>query len=263
MMNEKRIAMSERDKPTRYDSTRQAWENIWESASVEAELRAARSSRALRTMYTYAAYLTRDALILEAGSGLGAAMILLRQMGYRVIGLDYAVNALEAAQRYDASLPLLGGDVHALPFGDGTLGAYLSFGVLEHFEQGMMPALQEAHRVLQPGGVLVLTIPYPNIVYRLVQWRRRLGGAGSLADEHFFESTYTREDLIRVAVAAGFVICDAVPTSHAFTLWGLGGPFRARGYYETTPLANILGEILGALLPWTFNFSTLLIARKA
>ncbi|NWG18438.1 MAG: hypothetical protein HXY41_17580, partial [Chloroflexi bacterium] len=52
------------------------------------------------------------------------------------------------------------------------------------------------------------------------------------------------------------------PTSHAFTLWGLGGPFRGRGYYQTSALADALGGVLRVVLPWAFNFSTLLIARK-
>jgi len=52
------------------------------------------------------------------------------------------------------------------------------------------------------------------------------------------------------------------PTSHAYTLWGLGGPFRAPGYYRASPLADRLGSVLRVALPWAFNFSTMVIARK-
>ncbi len=84
-------------------------------------------------------------------------------MGYqRLIGLDYAENALRVSKDYDPSLVLATGDVHALPYADNTFGGYLSFGVLEHFEAGMAQPLAEAYRVLKPGGILVLTIPYPN-----------------------------------------------------------------------------------------------------
>jgi SAM-dependent methyltransferase len=242
----------------RYDSTRKAWETIWDNASVEAELETMAYARARRTTARYAAYLPKTGLILEAGSGLSAAVITLRRMGYPVIGLDYAENALHISRHYDPSLPLAAGDVHALPFGANALDAYLSFGVLEHFEQGMGAALAEACRVLKPGGVLVLTIPYPNVVHRLVHWRR----GGRLNDDAFYESTYTRRALCDNAAAAGFTVVEAVPTSHAFTLWGLGGPFRGRGYYQTSALADILGGVLRVVLPWAFNFSTLLIARK-
>jgi hypothetical protein len=38
--------------------------------------------------------------------------------------------------------------------------------------------------------------------------------------------------------------------------------FRAPGYYQTSALAEGLGKALSVVLPWAFNFSTLVIARK-
>ncbi len=246
----------------RYDTTRRAWETIWDQASVETELETAHYARAMDTMRAYTAYLPKDAPILEAGSGLSAAVITLREMGYNVIGMDYAVNALEISREYDSSLSLFAGDVHKLPCADNSIGAYLSFGVLEHFEHGMSPALAEAYRILQPDGILVLTIPYPNIVHQLVEWRRKQRGESRLNDEDFYESTYTRDQLVSAVTGVGFTLCEAIPTSHSFTLWGLGGPFRAPGYYQTSSLAETLGAVLRVTLPWAFNFTTLIIARK-
>ena len=248
--------------PDLYDSTRRAWEDIWDEASIEAELEAAAYARSQATLNAYLPFLDQADLHLEAGSGLSAIVIELRQRGYAVQGLDYAVNALLASRRYDGSLPLAAGDVHHLPYRDNCFGSYLSFGVLEHFEEGMLPALREAHRVLKPGGILVLTIPYPNLINRLVQWRRKLTGAGLLTDADFYESTYTREQLHNAVTRAGFQVELSQPTSHSFTLWQLGGPFREPGYYRTSALAEMLGALLKRLLPWPFNFSTLIVARK-
>jgi SAM-dependent methyltransferase len=206
--------------------------------------------------------LPKNEWILEAGSGLGAVVIYLNKRGYNVVGLDYAVNALRTTRGYDSTLPLTAGDVHALPFSENALGAYLSFGVLEHFEQGMLPALKEAYRVLKPGGLLVLTIPYPNVVNRWVAWRRKRQGVSLLNDESFYESTYSRDDLIRSVSAVGFTVVRTVPTSHSYTLWGLGGLFRAPGYYRTSALAEVMGGVLRLVLPWAFNFSTLVIGQK-
>jgi SAM-dependent methyltransferase len=247
---------------TRYDSTREAWQDIWDAASVETELRELDYARSRETMNTYIPYLPPQGKILEAGCGLCATLIYLQRQGFRVYGLDYAVNALQKALDHTPGLRLQGGDIHALPYANGSLDAYLSFGVLEHFEHGMQPGLKEAARVLRPGGILVLTIPYPNIVWRLVQWRRKRSGQGALTDDDFYESTYTPHDLVREATEAGFEVLTVKPTSHAFTLWGLGGPFRAPGYYQTSPLADRLGGLLKAIAPWPFCFSTLLIGRK-
>jgi len=245
----------------RYHSTRQAWENIWNTASVEMELEAIQYPRAQQQIRQYLRYLPAHELILEAGSGLSAVVITLRQLGYNVVGLDYAVNALHISRHHSPDLPLIAGDVHALPHPDNSLGGYLSFGVLEHFEQGMSAALREAYRVLKPGGIAVITIPYPNIVWRLAQWRRAQQGH-SLIDETFYESTYTREQLISEISAVGFDVIKAVPTSHSFTLWGLSRIFHGEGYYQTNALAETLGSIAQVMAPWLFNFMTMVIARK-
>jgi SAM-dependent methyltransferase len=247
---------------TRYESTRHAWEDIWNGASVEAELDAMQYRRSQDTLRAYLPYLSKEAVILEAGSGLSAAVITLRRRGYHVIGLDYAENALHISRQFDPTLPLLVGDVHALPHPDNSLAGYLSFGVLEHFEHGMQPALKEAYRVLKPGGILVLTIPYPNVVHRFVAWRRKRRGVGVLNDDQFYESTYARESLVANVQQAGFEVLKAVPTSHSYTLWGIGGAFRGAGYYETSVLAEALGSVFRVALPWAFNFSTLVVGRK-
>lgn len=246
-----------------YDSTRQGWIDMWQGATVEAELGAMYYPRSQAIMRGYLPWLPRDAPVLEAGSGLGGPVIALRRAGYaNVIGLDYAERALHDARRHTPGLPLLAGDIHAIPCADGSIGAYLSFGVLEHFEQGMGPALAEARRVLRPGGVLVLTIPYPSLVHHLVAAKRRLQGRSLQTHDDFYERTYGRRELVANVVEAGFALCGLRPTSHDYTLWSLGGPFRAPGYYRSSRLAETLGAALARLLPWVFNYTTLLIARK-
>lgn len=244
-----------------YDSTRQTWETIWDGASMDVEIEAVQSRRAQETLRAYLPYLDQNSVVLEAGSGMSAVVITLRRMGYRVVGLDYAENALHLSRQYDPELALVAGDVHALPYAENSIGAYLSFGVLEHFEHGMQPALREAYRILQPGGTLVLTIPYPNVIWRLAQWKRRLAGQTRIKED-FYESTYTRSGLEAEAKQAGFNILTTQPTSHSFTLWGVGPLFRAEGYYRTNALAEGLGDALRLVLPWPFNFMTLLVGQK-
>ncbi len=241
-----------------YQSTQNTWDEIWEDASVEQELETLSYKRAVECYNLFTPYLPRDEPILEAGCGLGAAVIHLRAQGFNVIGMDYVESALHKARAYAPWLHVHAGDVHALPYARASLGAYLSYGVLEHFPQGALPALQEAHRVLKPGGVLVLTVPYPNVIYRLVRWRQ----GTPRADEAFYETAYTRRELEAMVREVGFEVVLAQPTSHSFTLWGLGGVFRAPGYYKTSMFAELVGRVLRLLLPWAFNFTTLVVGRK-
>lgn len=246
---------------TLYRSTRTAWEDIWQSADVAAEVATMRYPRSQQTIAAYLPYLPKDQPILEAGSGLSAAMIVLQERGYAVVGLDYALNALKASHTYDPTLDLMGGDVHALPFATDSVGAYLSFGVLEHFAHGMTPALTEAYRILQPGGTLVMTIPYPNLIWKIAQRRRAVQGKQRI-DEDFYESTYTQVQLTAECTKVGFDVVRTLPTSHAFTLWGAHRLFRGAGYYESSAWGNLAGQVVSKLAPWTFNFMTLVIAHK-
>jgi SAM-dependent methyltransferase len=242
-----------------YRSTRERWRQIWDDESDVAREAGTLSYRRARQIWAlYARHLPQGEPVLEAGCGLGREVIRLEARGYRAVGVDYAENALHRIQAYRRGYRLAAGDVHHLPFPAGAFGSYLSFGVLEHFDFGPVPALREANRVLRRDGVLVLMIPYPNWIWRWVHRRKR-----PVADPVFFETTYTVRRLASHLAAAGFQIVERHPVGHSFTLWGLGGPFRAAGYYQTSLLAEGLGEVVRRILPWPMCFESLIIARKA
>jgi SAM-dependent methyltransferase len=247
-----------------YEQTRQAWRDIWTQTNFERELATLAYPRARALMDLYLPHLPRQYPVLEAGCGPAHIVHHLMQQGYQAVGLDYAPEALLATHKILPNLPLHLGDVHHLPYAANTFGSYLSFGVVEHFEHGPMPALQEAFRVLRPGGILVLTTPSPNFVEdlrhladRLIPSRRQRGPRAA-----YYETHYTGQQLADFSQRAGFRIVKMAPYAHSFTFYGLHRIFRGKGYYETTRLAEIAGALGKRLLPLYTAFECLVIGEK-
>jgi SAM-dependent methyltransferase len=115
-------------------------------------------------------WLPADALrVLDVGCayGHGAAAVAARApRGRVVVGVERDRGHLELGRRCFPWLRILEGDAAALPVGDGTADAVLLLDVLEHLAEPDR-ALAEAHRVLRPGGVLVLSVPHRGALWRL------------------------------------------------------------------------------------------------
>jgi ubiquinone/menaquinone biosynthesis C-methylase UbiE len=97
--------------------------------------------------------------LLDAGCGTGGLLRRLAgRLGRALVGLDYNPEAARRAGAKSGALTA-GGDANRLPFADASFGALVSLDVLCHraVEPGL--ALAEFHRVLKPGGALVLNLP--------------------------------------------------------------------------------------------------------
>jgi ubiquinone/menaquinone biosynthesis C-methylase UbiE len=97
------------------------------------------------------------AVVLDVGGGPGVYSAWLAERGYEVHLLDpvelHLRQAREASDRI-ASAEL--GDARALPYPDDTADAVLLLGPLYHLQEptDRRRALEEARRVLRPGGLL-------------------------------------------------------------------------------------------------------------
>lgn len=94
-------------------------------------------------------------LVLDAPCGEGALLFRLKESGFRVRGVDIDPGAALLDQTEYAP-----GDLNQLPlpFQDQSFDAVTSVEGIEHLENP--PALiREFHRLLKPGGLLVLTTP--------------------------------------------------------------------------------------------------------
>jgi SAM-dependent methyltransferase len=102
---------------------------------------------------------TPGARILDAGCGTGRYAAVLAGAGYRVTGVDRAPGLLAVARRRPAPVPVVVGDLVALPLRREYAGA-LCRGVLNDLldDDARNAALRGLAGVLRPAGVLVLDV---------------------------------------------------------------------------------------------------------
>ncbi len=218
------------------------WTDHWGGHSVEELLAVARASP-LTPLITDA--LPADGLVLEAGCGLGQYVLLLRARGWRAMGVDWSVDALAACRRV-APAPLAAMQLQALALRDGGAAAYISLGVVEHDSAGPDAILAEARRVLAPGGVIVVSVPYLNGVRRLAApWLRRQGRRIAEGGGSFYQYAFSRGELMGALRRHGFTPRAAHPYDPVRILRGalrslglragLGGPAAAPHVSQSAP----------------------------
>lgn len=210
--------------------------------------------------------------ILEAGCGLGAWVVFLSEKGYDISGIDHDEKVIERLKGWKPSLKVSSGDISRLPYGDNFFGAYISLGVVEHFEEGCEEALKEAYRVLKPGGLIFLTVPLENIFRKIFAHPLRslylilhkLRGDTI----HFAEYRYSEIEACKMIENAGFQIFetdmdDFISRSRSLSLWS-EFPFLQsnREPYGLNIVGKIIAYSVNSISNKILAAGILVLARK-
>ena len=173
-------------------------------------------------------YAKPGTLMLEGGCGAGQYVAYYTARGTRVVGLDFARDTLARLRAAYPHLILCEGDVAALPFRDGSFDLYYSGGVVEHFEAGALPALREARRVMRPGGVLLISVPYLSPLRRILTpfkqrlWKRVRKAEVDRNDQgqdlQFFQYIFSPREFEALLAEAGLRV---IKKQGYAILWGL------------------------------------------
>ncbi len=142
----------------------------------------------LKSLVVRAVLRAQGLKILNIGCGTGVMSQAFEEFG-DVVTLDNSEVALEFCRRRGVS-NLVQGEAEQLPFPDSSFDLALACDVLEHVEHDGI-ALAEIHRVLNSGGLAVLTVPAYQFMwsqlddlgshkrrYRLRELRAKLREAG-------------------------------------------------------------------------------------
>ncbi|CAN5555892.1 class I SAM-dependent methyltransferase [soil metagenome] len=96
--------------------------------------------------------------VLEAGFGEGYGADLLAGVARSVTGVDYDESAVAHVRTRYPRVHVIHGNLAALPLPDESVDVVVNFQVIEHlWDQSQF--VTECHRVLRPGGVLLMSTP--------------------------------------------------------------------------------------------------------
>lgn len=105
--------------------------------------------------------------ILEAGCGSGRWVGWFIKEGWQATGIDWSEACCARARELIPQARFLAGDLRDMPFADGEFGAIVSLGAVEHSAEGPFRSIKEFYRVLRPGGIAIITVPYFGLVRRM------------------------------------------------------------------------------------------------
>ena len=139
---------------------------------------------------------TRD--LVEIGSFTGHFLRLAREKGWNVRGVEPDENAARLSVD-GTGLDVSISDLRGAGLQPGSFDAVVMFHVIEHFRDPFAE-LEEIHRVLRRGGILVAETPrFDTIWFRLLKERER-----SVIPDHLFY--FTRSTLAKIVTRAGFSV---------------------------------------------------------
>jgi SAM-dependent methyltransferase len=183
------------------------WPDYWRSVSVQLD------SKYLPEYGVLTRHLAPGASVLDIGCGRGFVVRDLLQKGYKARGIDFDGESIFDSVAHAGHFPSEVGDLNHLPYQDASFDAILLAGTVEHVFGGPESGFSEAFRVLRSGGYLVLTIPYINLVRKLVLpfylirdlWFSYFPEARK---QRFFEYVFTRSEVIGMLSRAGFTVTE-------------------------------------------------------
>jgi ubiquinone/menaquinone biosynthesis C-methylase UbiE len=166
--------------------------------------------------------------IIEAGCGVGQWVIFLKDLGYDIIGVDFSENLISSLKKKYPNYSFHVDDVTNFSYPDDSFSCILSWGVVEHFEVGPQKALNEAYRILKTGGMMFITVPCQNHLYRILypiykiktsivtsSLLRRLLKKKPFHYE-FFQYDFRRSTFKSFLQKTGFTVIETVPISYEF-----------------------------------------------
>ena len=109
----------------------------------------------------------RDGRLLDVGTGFGFFLAEVKNKGWETVGVEISQKAMDYA-RGVLGLNIHPGPLEKIGFPGNHFDAVTGFYVIEHLSHPM-DFLGECHRILKPGGLLLLRYPHTTPIKNLLQ----------------------------------------------------------------------------------------------
>lgn len=202
------------------------------------------------------------ARVLDVGCSTGHLLDAIPK-SYERVGLDFSADAIAHARKARPDIEFVVGSIEALPLDDASFDAVVSIDVIT--STGVaddLRATSELHRILRPGGVLIVQVA-------AYEWLRSGHDIGSATGRR-----YTAKNFERLLRAAGFQqieityrVSSVFPLALVWRLLRRGG-----AQSDVKPVARPLNWLLGRAMAaehaivkrmrLPFGLSILAIARR-
>ncbi|HEV8472135.1 MAG TPA: glycosyltransferase [Methylomirabilota bacterium] len=205
------------------DALRRCYETTYPRSFAPRCIRPTRR-RVLTTILARARGDAAGGRLLDVGCG-GGHLLTALGGGWRGIGTDLS-HAACAAARAATGAPVAQADAAALPFRDGSLDVVTLINVLDH-TAAARATLQEAARVLRPGGLLAVRVPNGPVHATAARALAALGPLARLRGWDAFPVlhvfSFGRRSLERLLARAGFDVLRVVNSDLAWAPSGAAG----------------------------------------
>ncbi len=200
------------------DATRDSYN---ETAAAYAEKTAAGFFTPEKEMREFLDHITEDGQILDVGCGAGRDARIFSELDYKVTGIDFSSELLSIAARAAPKAHFFEKSVEELStFPTSSFSGVWANASLHHIPKTSLPdACQEMHRILQPGGILYISVKKGS--GEGLEQDRRYGGVLK------YWAYYSEEEMVNILKQNGFEVINIDIE-------------QIQGSYQTHPFLKVL-----------------------